>query len=336
MSESPLTYKSLTVFYVILVVVIFSWVVFAIGSTQYALLTLYFGPLDWILTTTGLLVSMMFPILLITWVMKHQLTFTEPDWIHRDREVDYREFEGIMREYAREYTHIIAYLDYKLVFLAVVLFVAAVSSGALVMVTPFTLVLFIPHVFGVMQVLFGVTFSVLAFRAVPTDASQQFPFITPHKFKSAVHVLWNTPGISWVGVRISIGEAGGYYTIRSPTVVARIDGIESAARIEAEIDSSGRFIKAISVMNFEPAEGRWTVETDTTCVTPETLRGLVKRTLQAYVAAKGTDALLEEILEDLGVSVTSSPDEDNKECVGSDELMTEDGQPNYAGTGDSD
>jgi len=170
-----------------------------------------------------------------------------------------------------------------------------------------------------------VTFSVLTYRAVPTDASQQFPFNTPRKFRNAVCVLWNTPGISWVGVRISIGEARGYYMIRDPTVVARIDGIESAARIEAEIDRLGRFIKATSIMDFEPAEGRWTVETDTTCgVTSETLRALVKRTLQAYTAAKGADALLEEILEELEVSVTSPPDEDNKERIRSDELMTED------------
>jgi len=233
---------------------------------------------------------MMFPILLITWVMKHQVTFTDPEWVHRDREVDYREFEGVMREYEKEYSHIIAHMDYKLVLLAAILFVAAVSSGTLVMVMPFSLILLIPHLFGVLQILFGVTFSVLAYRAVPTDASQQFPFNTPRKFRNAVRILWNTPGISWVGIRISIGEAGGYYTIRDPTVVARIDSIESAARIEAEIDKLGHFIKAISVMNFEPAEGRWTVETDTTCgVTPETLRGLVKRTLQAYVAAKGAD-----------------------------------------------
>jgi len=336
-SESPLTYRSLTIFHVILVVVIFLWVVFAIGSTQYVLLTLYFGPLNWILTTTGLLVSMMIPILFITWVMKHQVSFTAPEWVHRNREIDYREFEGVMREYAKEYSHIIAHIDYKLVFLAVIWFVAAVSSGALVMVLPFLLILFIPHVFGVLQVLFGVTFSVLAYRAVPTDASQQFPFNTPRKFRNAVRVLWNTPGISWVGVRISIGESEGYYTIRDPTVVARIDGIESAARIEAELDRRGRFIKAISVMNFEPAEGRWTVETDTPGgVTSESLQGLVKRTLQAYVAAKGANPLLEEILDELGVSVTSRPNEDNLESIRSDELMTEDGLPDYTGTGDAD
>jgi hypothetical protein len=325
-SESPLTYKSLTIFYVILVVVIFLWVVFAIGSTQYVLLTLYFGPLDWILTTTGLLVSMMFLILFITWVMKHQVSFTDPEWVHRNREIDYTEFESIMHEYAREYSHIIAHIDYKLIFLAITFLVAAVSSGALVMVLPFTLVLFIPHVFGVLQVLFGVTFSVLAYRAVPTDVSQQFPFDAPRKFINAVRVLWNTPGISWVGVRIDIGEAGGYYTIRNPTVVARIDGIESAARIEAELDRLGRFIKAISVMNFKPAEGRWTVETDTPGgVTSESLQGLVKRTLQAYVAVKGADVILEEIMEELGVSVPSRPNEDNLKSIRSDELMTEDG-----------
>ena len=326
MSESPLTYKSLTIFYVILVVVIFLWVVFAIGSTQHVLLTLYFGPLDWIITTTGLLVSMMFPILFITWVMKHQVSFTDPEWVHRNREIDYTEFESIMHEYAREYSHIIAHIDYKLVFLTITFFVAAVSSGALVMILPLTLILFIPHVFGILQVLLGVTFSVLAYRAVPTDVSQQFPFDTTRKFRNAVRVLWNTPGISWVGVRIDIGEAGGYYTIRDPTVVARIDGIESAARIEAKLDRLGHFIKAISVINFEPAEGRWTVETDTPgSVTLESLQGLVKRTLQAYVAAKGANPLLEEILDELGVSVTSRPNENNLESIRSDELMTEDG-----------
>ena len=326
MSEPPLTYKSLTIFYVILITAIFLWVVFSIGWTQYVLLTLYSDPMEWILTTTGLLVSMMFPILFITWVMKHQATFTNPEWVYRNREIDYREFKSVMREYAKEYSHIIAYIDYKLVFLATVLFLAAVSSGALVTVMPFQLLLLIPHVFGVLQVLFGVTFSVLTYRAVSTDASQQFPYSTPRKFRTAVRVFWNTPGISWVGIRISIGEAGGYYTIRAPTVVARIDGIESAARIEAEIDRLGRFIKAISIMNFEPAEGRWTVETDTTCdVTSETLRGLVKRTLQAYVAAKGPDALLEEILQELGVSVTSPPDEDSNEHARSDTLVTEGG-----------
>jgi hypothetical protein len=49
----------------------------------------------------------------------------------------------------------------------------------------------------------------------------------------------------------------------------------------------------------------------------------VKRTLQAYVAAKGPDALLEEILEELGVSVTSPFNEDNNERIRSDELVTE-------------
>ncbi len=120
MSESPLTYKSLTIFYVILIAAIFLWVVFAIGLTQYVILTLYFGPMDWILTTTGLLVSMMFPILFITWVMKHQATFADPEWVYRNREVDFREFKSVMREYAKEYSHIIAYIDYKLVFLAIV------------------------------------------------------------------------------------------------------------------------------------------------------------------------------------------------------------------------
>ena len=103
-----------------------------------------------------------------------------------------------------------------------------------------------------------------------------------------------------MGIKITIGEADGYYTIRSPRIVARIEEIESAVEIIGVVDESGNITQVYA--NFQTVSLQSESETLTRVYTdPSDILEIVKESLKHYILASGTNELLDDLADELKI-----------------------------------
>ena len=122
--------------------------------------------------------------------------------------------------------------------------------------------------------------------------------------------MWDTTGISWSGIRMTIGRSDGYFLIRETKAIGRIEGIESVGSIECDKNEMNHY-SAVSIMQLGP-DSTITLSLDTDYPTIEDLDldDLVKRTLIRYIDLKGVNELLEDIIQDLGITLSEEQQTD--------------------------
>ncbi|MHA1943491.1 MAG: hypothetical protein ACW96M_03750 [Candidatus Thorarchaeota archaeon] len=299
MIETPLDLKSQTYSQGIIFIVVLAWCFMGFEIAQYRLLNLYELPFEWIAWATFLFVSM-FPVLVgITWRMKTSVSYTEPTWDFREREITLPEYENMMKQYRRSYQHILSIIDFPMIFLAAILFSVALLFPFALMRTTIYLIAATPVIFGLLVLLFGIVFANITFKYIPNAATPHFPYLKPGPLRKVVRLIEQAPGISWTGVHTTIGEAGGYFTVREPRPLARIEDIESVARIECDLSDSGDLVRVVSVLQLEGTNETILVDESLDQITPFLTAQIVQKTLLAYVEARGESELLEEVLEDV-------------------------------------
>ncbi|UCH05303.1 MAG: hypothetical protein JSW05_03840, partial [Candidatus Thorarchaeota archaeon] len=194
-----------------------------------------------------------------------------------------------------------------LLFMVALSLVMSFGLPLLILSLSVLLAAFVPYLFGALVLVYGLALAVFLHRMARNSASEDFPLHSKSPIRAGVQTLSATPGISWAGVRLSIGEAGGYYTIRSPTPVARIEAIEGSAQIEMKIDNLGRpaIVAATVVGGDQSEEKRKEIRLNTTTAVDQ-LASLVKWSLTTYVDVHGTNEFVEELIEELGVGKETS------------------------------
>jgi len=275
----------------------------SITISQQLLVSTVTNPVIWTLTSTAVLVSLLFPCLLLSWKLKNQIIFEEPTWDFRIREVPFHEYEGMMKDYMREYSFLLSHVIR--IDLAILLFLGTFGTS-----TPYILrisipaLLLSPYAYGALVILFGIVLVHLLFHAIETDATDHFPFSPPSRFRKAIKELSSFPGISWIGIRMAIGEAAGYYTIRDPVVVGRIEAIESNARLDGIVDKYGTLREITGYLSLQSDEETITktIRTDTEFSRPKVLE-LIRWMVREYISAKGDDGLLADVVDDLGLEM---------------------------------
>lgn len=299
MTEAPLDLKSQTYSQGVIFIVVLAWCFMGFEIAQYRLLNLYENPTEWIAWATFLFVSML-PILIgITWRMKTTVSYTEPTWDFREREITIPEYERMMKQYRRAYQHILSIIDFRMIFLAAILFSLAILFPFVLMRTTLHLIAATPVIFGLLVLLFGIVFANFTFKYIPNEATRHFPYLNPFPLRKVVRLMEQAPGISWAGVHTTIGEAGGYFTVREPQPVAHIEDIESAARIECQLSDSGDLVRVVSILQLEGAKESVVADESPDHFTPYLTAQIVQKTLVAYIEARGERELLEEVLEDV-------------------------------------
>ena len=299
MTEAPLELKSQLFSQGVIFIVVVVWGFMGFEIAQYRLVNLYESPIEWISWATFLFISM-FPVLVgITWKMKTTISYTEPTWDFRERDITVPEYESMMKQYRGAYQHVLSIIDYSMICLSALLFPAAILIPFALMRTTFYLIAATPVVFGLLVMIFGIVFANFTYKYIPNEATPHFSYISPTPLRNFVRLMEQAPGISWAGVHATIGEAGGYFTVREPKPVARIEDIESVARVECQLGDSGDLIRVTSVLQLDGSEELVVADESPDQLTPYLVAQIVRKTLLAYIEARGEKELLEEVLEDV-------------------------------------
>jgi hypothetical protein len=239
--------------------------------------------------------------------MKQRVSVSPVDWNFEEREIEYAEFKHLAVEYARGYSHLQSKLDVRLALLAILIAVTA-PLLPLVIVDQFAQASgWAPHAFGFLLVAFGLATSRVVYLAIPNDASKSFPVVKAPPLSAAVELLENAVGVSWAGVRLSIAESGGYYAIRNPRAVGRIESIENSAWIEVGLDKSSTISSIVARINLESGNVEFVAPpADHTASLENVLKDMVNKCVAEYVKAKGSDEILDELMTELGIAHVTS------------------------------
>jgi len=247
-----------------------------------------------------LLLSSMLPVLgLCSWKLKDHAKLQNPKWEFKIREVSLQEFRVMITNYNKSYRHLISSIDYLLILLASICYIAILALPFYLMSTNLLIISFTPAILSLISIIFGFLFSYFIFKLLPNSVPPAFPTHQPRKFRKAISFLTGLPGIFWAGVKLTIGEAGGYYTLRNPVPVARIEGIEGAARIECEIDSSGNISRIIPSFESEEITSSTQLGVISEDITPVNTAKLIRLMVQEYLRHRGGEEILEDVLEEI-------------------------------------
>jgi len=266
---------------------------------QFQLLPLYETPLTWIAWAAFILASIIPVITPVTWRMKTQIIYVEPEWDFRKREVSQSEYSEIMKQYRNEYRDYLSIIDYRLLLLAIIISVAAIATPFLLMRTNFFIIAATPVIFGIFVLIFGLVCTSFLFKFIPNEATPHFPVVSEKVLHSSIEMMQTSPGISWAGVSMTLGEASGYYTIRNAIPISRIEGIESVAKIQGSLDESGNVSRIVSTLSLDDSDKPQVIGEHTGDITHKQLAEIVRRTLRAYIEARGEDEILDEVLEEV-------------------------------------
>jgi len=242
----------------------------------------------------------MTPILGVSvWKLKDEVHFENPSWDFRVREVGFVEFEKMVKNYTSSYRFLLSSFDYLLLFLLGIWSVLTISLPFPMMRSMLLIIQITPIFFALCVVVFGLIYSFFVFKFIPNSATPEFPSHKPRKLKEAISFLAKIPGIYWAGVRLTIGESGGYYTIRNPIPVGRIEGIEGAARIECALDSRNKITSLTPIFELEDFNESKKLVAITEPITPLQTTRLVKSMLEIYLEHSGGEELLDDVIDDI-------------------------------------
>ncbi|MFX0045195.1 MAG: hypothetical protein ACFE8Z_05065 [Candidatus Hermodarchaeota archaeon] len=302
MSENVVTYKPMLPLYILLFALLVAWTFLAVEVAQYSIVTAITTPSVWISSSVIVLLSLTpFALVIALWI-KSRVTYNPPDWNFQVREIVYDEFDSMMNDYVKGYSHIISRIDPIMLLIVALSFVLSCGVPLLILSLSILLAAYVPFLFGALVLVYGLALAVFSHRLARNSASVDFPLHSKSPIRAAIQTLSATPGISWAGVRLSIGEAGGYYTIRSPTPVARIEAIEGSVQIEMKIDNLGQSsIVAATVVGGDQSEDKSKeIRLDPTTAVDQ-LASLVKWSVTTYLDEHGSNEFVEELIEDLGI-----------------------------------
>ncbi|MFQ5833626.1 MAG: hypothetical protein ACE5H4_13040 [Candidatus Thorarchaeota archaeon] len=307
MSEAVINHKPFLPLYILLFILLVAWSFVGIEVAQYAIVMAVTLPIVWVSSSTVVLLFLAVPVWFIATWIKRRISYAEPDWDFQVREISYREFEAMMKEYIREYSPIVARMDWLPLFVAVLAFAISVLFPLLVLSSFPLLALYIPYLFGGLVLVYGLALSVFVHRATKNEASEQFPLHPMGAIRIARQVLSSVTGVSWSGVRLSIGEAGGYYTIHSPSAVARVEEIEGSARIEIMFDEFGLPSSGSAVVALQDGSEKMSKKTSLTApLDNEQFLDLVRWSVTTYIEDRGPSEFLDQLMEELGTQKSPS------------------------------
>lgn len=283
------------------------WAFACIEVASYLLVTLYSTPTLWLVFASAVLLPLAIPIWIVARWLKQSVSYNEVPWEFHTQELSYEEYSKMMADYARGYSHLVVRLDYRVLLLAILLFITAISLPIPLITVSVVLVFYIPYAFGALSIMYGILLSIFFYRASSNDVTEHFSFENPKNLRNALTLLESTPGLSWIGIRFQMGSASGYYAIQNPRVVGRIMGIEGAARIEIIVGGIDPPMTAFGfVSSLESEESKRMMELDAPDEEVVQLSYLVRWCINLYVRDHGANEVLDEVLANLGLTESNS------------------------------
>lgn len=299
MNNAPLDQKTQLSSQIVIFIIVLAWSFMGFEIAQYRLVNLYEDPVTWISWATLLFISLLPVLIAITWKMKTSISYAEPEWDFRQREITWPEYENMMKQYRGSYQHLLSIIDYPMLGIAALLVCAALFTPFALMRSTIYLITATPTIIGFLVLLFGIVVANLIFKYIPNEATSHFSYLQPNLFRDIVHKMELVPGISWAGVQLTIGEAGGYFTVRNQRPVARIEDIESVSRIECQLNGSAELVRVVSILQLEESRELIVVDEATSEISSYLIAQIVQKTLHSYIEARGEEELLTEVIEEV-------------------------------------
>lgn len=299
MTESPIISKPPLPYQIVIFILVNLWAFMSFEVAQYQLVLIYQHPLSWIGWSNLVLLSML-PVLGVSvWKLKDRFQLQTPIWNFKVREVSFKEFEDMVSNYNANYRFLLSSVDNLIFVLLSLCYVVVVALPFLLMNTTASIIQMTPVITSMFVIVFGLLYSYFIFKLIPNSATPEFPSYKPRRFRKAISFLVGIPGTFWVGVRLTIGESVGFYTMREPVPIARIEGIEGNARIECPVDTSGNITRVVPIFeleNFYPSE-----EIEVVCepITPVRITKLIRLMIQEYIRHSGGEEILEDVIDDI-------------------------------------
>jgi hypothetical protein len=310
LTEGPVRIGSFRTYQIALFLIVFVWAIIGFEVAQVQLVPLYEKPLSWIAWSVFVLVSIVPVVAAVAWRMKIQVIYVDPIWTLREREITLTEYKEMMKEYRKEYRDFLSEIDYNLIGLAGIIGFAAVTTPFVLMRTVLTLIAVTPVIFGLFVLLFGLVCASIVFKIMPNEATPHFPTVSVKRLHPMIELMHKSPGLSWVGVKLILGEASGYYSIRSVSPVARIEGIESAAMIQGDPDEEGNISKLSATIVLDESGSQKVTEHSNTEISTRLITELVLRLLETYIKEKGEEEFLDEVIEEVKAYLSHSAEKE--------------------------
>ncbi|MFW9960050.1 MAG: hypothetical protein ACFFDV_03480 [Candidatus Thorarchaeota archaeon] len=299
MVESPVISRSIMFYQISIFIIIQVWAIMAFDVAQYQMVTLYETPFEWFGWASLLFLTLMPILSVLAWKMKERVEFKTTVWNYKVREVNFDEFAQMIRSYNRSYRQIIATLDVRLPPLVAACFIGALFLPFPLMRSVPLVIALTPIISAIFLVVFGLLFSYLVFKFLPNTATPEFPTYRSKALQEPVRFLSHLPGVYWSGVRLTIGEAGGFYTIREPHPVARIEGIEGASRLDCAVDNRGSLSSIVAVFDTEDLKETSTIGRIEAPITAVDAVDLIRKTLEIYINTREDGDMLEDVLQEI-------------------------------------
>ena len=277
--------------------VVLIWSFLGIFVTQSILLQVTADLMDWVVLITVIVVTYSIPISGISWYAKQRLVSVIPNWKFVERDVGIEEYRKMVKEYNAAYPLLMSKTHINRVIFVVILGSLSIILPILLRQISIDTALLSPAIFGFSLIILGVGLIATILPALPGNLSKEFPSQSFKEYRVGVSYLAQLPAIYWIGIRLEVGEWGGYYTLRNPTLSTRIDGIESVASMICEVDSRGTVIE-VSIINESEHQG-FPFNEVTPHPSPEELKDLIRQVLLWYIDVTGEKEILQDVLDDL-------------------------------------
>jgi hypothetical protein len=278
---------------------IFIWSIFAFSIGWERLAVAHSDPMGWFLVSSIIVGGLSFALVLISWYMKQQVKPHDFQWDQKQQEIVLSEYEILYKEYLSNYSHLIARFDAR----DFILFVVMLLSTLLIpffMSLGISTILMSPFIFGFLTILYGIALSRFSFRVLPSSSNIDTTLVPVSRMRKVIHASGDVDGVAFSGVSLDIGEAGGYYQISNVQPVFRLEGIESASRIQFILDES----KIVAETTFldQPIEVQY--ENESTSILHQSIQHIMKLVYRAYIANKGTEPLLDDLMSELDIDIS--------------------------------
>jgi hypothetical protein len=301
MTKEPLISKSSLPYQIGIFLIVNLWGFMIFEVAQYQLIVLYEVPLAWIGWSNLVLLTLLPALGVSTWKFKDRIQLQNPKWNFKIREVGFKEFKEMVASYNSSYRYLLSSFDYLVFLLLCICYVLVIALPFFLMRTTVLIIQMTPLLITLIVIVFGLLFSFFIFKYIPNSATPEFPSHKSRKLQKPIQFLVGIPGIFWAGVRLTIGEAGGFYTMRNPISIARIEGIEGVARLECHLDQSGVISSIVPVFEMENFKKSEKLAPITKPITAVKTAHLVRSMIQEYIRHSGAEEILEDVIEDIDI-----------------------------------
>jgi len=237
------------------------------------------------------------PVFFISWYVKQYNTDIIPKWELVEREVSISDYTIMAKEYNAAYPQLMTNVSPLRIVISLALGILTLSIPVLKFHIPYQALFFVPFAFGILLIFLGITLLFTLLPAAPSSLSSEFPYQSIKKYVKGAKFLYQVPGIYWIGIRLIVGEWSGYYTLRNPSLSARIEGIESVVVIVCKLNSDGN----ISEVRFLNESHHTNFPFTDPILNPsiETLKSSVLEILNWYIELSDDKDFLKEIIDEL-------------------------------------